>query len=93
MQKNNRPIKVFKAGAVKASIFQNESLYGNSDKPHFRVVIDRSYKDAQGAWKSTNGFSALTDVPKAILALSKAYEFVAMAQSEKPEGVVEEVIE
>lgn len=93
MQQNNRPVKVFKVGAVKASIFQNESLYGNSDSPHFRVVIDRSYKDAQGAWKSTNGFSVLTDVPKAILVLSKAYEFVAMGQSGTSAEVVEEVID
>ena len=93
MQQNNRPVKVFKAGAFKASIFQNESLYPNSDSLRYRVVIDRSYKDAQGVWKSTNGFSVLTDVPKAILVLSKAYEFIAMAQSETSNGNVEEMIQ
>jgi hypothetical protein len=88
---SNKPIKVFKAGAVKASIFQNEGI--NNQSPHYRVVLDRSYKDAQGRWQSTNGFSVLTDVPKALLVLSKAYEYIAMKPPVTPSGVQEEYIE
>ena len=78
----NKPIKSFKAGAVKASIFENESQYNGKQSTIHRVVIDKTYKDANGQWKSTNSFSGYSDLPKAILVLQKAYEFLALKNND-----------
>ncbi len=78
----NKPVKSFKAGAVKASIFENESQYNGRQSTIHRVVIDKTYKDANGQWKSTNSFSGYSDLPKAILVLQKAYEFLTLKNND-----------
>jgi hypothetical protein len=40
-----------------------------------KVVIEVRYKDKTGRWKGTNSLS-LNDIPKAILALQKAFEYL-----------------
>lgn len=75
------PKKSFKVGGVKASIFEN--VHQNQAGKNFvtqQVTVDRSYKDKDGEWKSTTTFK-VNDVPKAILALKKAYEYMALADS------------
>ena len=80
MQSNN-PIKSFKAGAVKASVFKNKYQRQGVVATIYRVVLDRSYKDRDGNWKSTNSFTAERDLPKAILVLQKAFEFLTFKDS------------
>ena len=79
---NNNPIKSFKAGAVRASIFANpmDNGRGRNNIMH-RVVIDRRYQDRDGNWKSTNGFLG-NEVPRAILVLQLAYQYLAMKEHE-----------
>lgn len=79
MNRNNkaeRPEKNFKVGGVRAAIWKWDNT--SKDGRNFgqkKVVLDRSYKDKNGDWKNTNSYSA-NDIPKAILALSKAYEYL-----------------
>ena len=77
----NKPIKSFKAGAVKASIFENAGQYNGKQITTHRVVIDKTFKDSSGAWKSTNSFAAFSDLPKAILVLQKCYEYMVLKDS------------
>ena len=77
----NKPIKSFKAGAVKASIFENSTQNKGSQIITYRVVIDKTFKDSIGAWKSTNSFAAFSDLPKAILVLKKCYEYLILKDS------------
>lgn len=75
-QRADRPEKNFKVGAVRAAIWPTTIVLkdGTSfDKK--KVVVDRRYKDRNGEWKSTNSLDA-NDVPKAILALQQAYEYI-----------------
>ena len=53
----SKPEKVFKAGAVRASIFRN--TYERNGKPMSiaKVVLEVRYKDKNGEWKSSNSFS------------------------------------
>jgi hypothetical protein len=74
---SNKPEQVFKAGAVRASVFQNAKTGANGDYTTYRVVIEKRYKDGE-EWKSTNGFSAGIELPKAIVVMEKAYEYVAL---------------
>jgi hypothetical protein len=70
------PEITFKVGAVRASVFKN--LVSNNGRmvPLFKVVLEVRYKDkATGQWKGTNSLS-LNDIPKAILALQKAFAYL-----------------
>ncbi len=83
---NNKPIKSFKAGAIRASIFANAQQNGyGKNQPAHRIVLDRRYKDRDGNWKSTNGFSK-TELPTAIVVMQKAYEYLAMKEEDTVES-------
>ena len=69
----SKPEKVFKIGAVRASIFQNTTMRNGKPILFPKVVLEVRYKDKTGQWKGTNSLS-LNDLPKAILALQKAYD-------------------
>lgn len=71
----SKPETVFKVGAVRASIFKNMIVKGNQSIPLAKVVIEVRYKDKTGQWQSTNSLS-INDLPKAILALQKAFEYL-----------------
>ena len=70
-----KPEKEYKVGAVRAAIWCNPRT--TSDGRQFnshKVILERTYKDASGNFKSTSSLD-VNDIPKAILALKKAYEF------------------
>jgi hypothetical protein len=66
-----RPVKSIKYGAVEAAIFENQTSKG----PMKKVVLSKRYRTAQGEWASTSSLD-LNDLPKASLALEKAFEFL-----------------
>lgn len=74
----NKPIRTFKAGAIKASVFENLTLVKGIETKMYNVVVSKIYKDNADNWKSTNSFSVFYELPKVILVLKKAYEFVVM---------------
>lgn len=71
------PEKTFKAGAVQAAIWTNRSERGS----YRTVQLTRSYKDAHGSWKHSSTLR-ISDLPRATLVLSKAYEYLSMAEDE-----------
>ncbi len=72
------PVKKFSAGAVQVAVWQNE---GKEGKQFNTVSLDRIYKDKNDKWKSSNSLH-VNELPKAILALQKAYEFLVMKETE-----------
>jgi hypothetical protein len=87
-----KPETVFKAGAVRASVFKNEFQKGSVTAEVAKVVIEVRYKDKKtGEWKGTNSLS-INDIPKAILALQQAYEYLMTKPKEQTLDVVEERI-
>ncbi len=71
----SKPETVFKVGAVRASIFRNLIQHAGQSVALPKVVIEVRYKDKTGQWQGTNSLS-LNDLPKAILALQKAFEYL-----------------
>jgi hypothetical protein len=71
----NKPEQVFKVGAVRASVFRNIIQKNGQAIPLPKVVIEVRYKDKTGQWAGTNSLS-INDLPKAILALQKAFEYL-----------------
>ena len=99
----DRPEKNFKVGAVRAAVWPTTIvLKDGTSFEKKKVVVDRRYKDRNGEWKSTHSLDA-NDVPKAILALQQAYEYIMTPADQEKEkekekekedetNVIEEVV-
>jgi len=72
------PVKKFSAGGVQVAVWENEGKEGTS---FYTASIDRAYKDKNDEWKHSNSLK-MNDIPKAVLALQKAYEFMALKEPE-----------
>ncbi|MFQ5474385.1 MAG: hypothetical protein ACE5DM_00985 [Candidatus Nanoarchaeia archaeon] len=78
----NKPEKKFRAGAISATVWSNEGTNQQGQPTSYRTIsFDRSYKDKNGEWRSTNHLRT-TDIPKAVLVLNKAFEFVSLSNEE-----------
>ena len=73
----NKPVKVFKAGGVRAAIWANQIKRNGSDVTVHSVQIDRTFKQGE-EWKTTSSFP-LNDLAKVQLVATKAFEFIAMS--------------
>ena len=76
-----KPEQKFRAGAVEATIWKNISTKPGMSGEYYSISFGRSYKDKSGSWKTTNSLN-LTDVPKAIAVIGKAYEWCVMKKKE-----------
>ena len=73
-----QPERKFRAGGVTATIWKNAATDEKGQARDFHsIAFEKGYKDKAGSWKSTNSLS-VTDLPKAIVVLSKAYEFLTL---------------
>ncbi|MGV8168644.1 MAG: hypothetical protein ACP5N3_01160 [Candidatus Nanoarchaeia archaeon] len=72
------PDQKFKAGSVSATIWVNQGT-DNEGKPttYKTIAFERSYLDKEGNWQTTNSLRS-SDLPKAILVLTKAYEHLML---------------
>ena len=74
-----KPERVFRIGAISASVFVNE-VDGEGGKRTVRNVnLQRRFKDGD-EWKSSSSF-ALSDLPVAITVLNLALEHVAAQEA------------
>jgi hypothetical protein len=73
----NPPMKKFRAGPICATVWNNHAKEGEGE--YKTVSFERSYKDKDGAWKTTSSLR-MNDLPKAALVLQKAYEFLALGE-------------
>ena len=74
----SNPVKKFQAGAISVAVWENES--STPEAPAYQTVsLQKRFKDKNNEWKSSNSLR-VSDLPKAILALQKAYEFLALKE-------------
>ncbi|MGD0919710.1 MAG: hypothetical protein ABSB22_24995 [Thermodesulfobacteriota bacterium] len=71
-----KPEKRFQAGAIEASIFENEIQQNGKTIKIKKIAFQKRYKSQQG-WKTTYSLDT-NDIPKAILCLSLAFEYLVM---------------
>lgn len=74
-----QPEKRFRFGAVSASVFANEIDTKDGKAKVSNVSLQRTYRDKNGNFQNSSSFRA-NDIPKAILALSKAYEYLVAGE-------------
>ncbi len=70
-----QPEITFRHGPCSASVFENEYRRGDESFSVRTVSFQRSYLDKEGNWQRTNSLK-VNDIPKAVLVLNKAYEFL-----------------
>ena len=85
----NKPEKKFRASPVTATVWTNEAKSKDGEPRMFRTIsLERSYRDKEGAWQSTTSLR-VNDLPKAVLVLNKAFEYVMLKES--GDSIIEEV--
>jgi hypothetical protein len=72
------PEKKFRAGAIAATIWANQKEVDGKQTVFKTVSFERSYKDKHDEWQTTNSLR-ISDLPRAVLVLSKAYEYLALS--------------
>ncbi len=78
------PEKKFIASPIAATIWANEAEKDGKKLTFRTVQIDRAYRDKDGEWQHTNSLR-INDVPKAVLVLNKAYEYISLVDKESIE--------
>ncbi len=83
----NLPERKIRAGAISATVWLNKGQKPTGEESEYRTIsLERSYKDQGGEWKSSNSLR-ISDVPKAIAALQKAYETIVLNEQDLFKGV------
>lgn len=86
----NKPVKKFRAGAVSVTVWKNAGKEIDGKEMSYNTIsLERSYKDKEGAWKSTNSMR-INDLPRAAAAINKAYEFLVFAKDSADVAEAEE---
>ncbi len=75
---NNKPIHTIRDGALKVSIWENQSEKGTFHS----VTFGRTYTDEKGSAQSADSFSG-GDILKIRRLAEKAYDHIAVLRSEK----------
>tara|TARA_Y100000310_G_C20682783_1_gene817022 strand:- start:1192 stop:1491 length:300 start_codon:yes stop_codon:yes gene_type:complete len=88
IEDKNLPEKKLRSGSVYLTIWKNKKQI-NNDKVayYYTVTLERRYKK-DGEWKASNTYR-VNDLPKAVMLLDKAYEFMTLEKSgkEMAEGI------
>ena len=75
---SRKPVQQFKVCGIQVAIWRNES---KECQEFSSISMDKRYKIGE-EWRSTTSLKA-SDLPKAILALQKAYEFLSVKDFQK----------
>ena len=87
--RDNKPVKKFQAGAISAALWPNKmTLKDGRQIETLSVTLDRRYRDSDGEWKSSGSLKE-ADIPKAMLVLAKAYEFLTSGAETSVDGAQE----
>ena len=79
------PEKKFRAGPVSATIWSNHGKDSEGKETTYKTVsFERSYMDKEGNWQTTNSLR-VGDLPRAVLVLNKAYEYISLTDGEHTE--------
>jgi hypothetical protein len=70
-----QPEIVFRHGPCSAAIFTNDYERGEERFSVKSVSFQRSYRDQNGNWQTSSTLK-VNDIPKAVLVLNKAFEYL-----------------
>jgi hypothetical protein len=71
-----KPEKIIMVGPCRASVFRNTFVKDGKQIEMPKVVFELRFKDKKsGQWKGTSTLN-INEIPKAVLALQKAYDYL-----------------
>lgn len=76
-----KPVAVFRAGGIRAAIWENQIKKDGQDVTTHSVAISRSYKIGE-TWKEASSYS-VNDLPRVALVAQKAFEHLALKDQEQ----------
>jgi hypothetical protein len=82
---SNKPEKIFQHGAVKAAIFANDREKDGRFFTVKSVSFQKLYRDRDGVLKTTSSLD-VDDLPKAVVVLQKAYDYLTARQEFEDHG-------
>ena len=82
------PAKKITVGQISAALWENEINVNGQTKTVLKATVQRRYKDKDGQWKSSGSFSR-NELPFAIYAMTKAFEFMVESPGESGESADE----
>jgi hypothetical protein len=71
-----KPIHKISVGAIQVAVWENQGKEGNVFNS---VSLQKTYKQGE-EWKKTSNLKQ-NDLPKAVLALQKAFEYLSLKES------------
>ena len=80
-----KPEKSFRCGGCEAAVFENEIVKAGKRLSIKKVSFQKRYKSVDGEWKSTNSLDT-NEIPKAILVLTKAYDYVCNGSNDESDS-------
>ena len=80
-QQPNPPIKEFRAGRIRASVWRREVEQDGRTIVRYSVKVEKRYKPDDGDWQSTDYYYP-EELPKVSLVAAKAYEFVTLRETD-----------
>ena len=86
--KGNSPEKKFRAGAIAATIWKNDVEKEGKTFEFKTVSLERNYKDKNDEWQTTSTLR-INDIPKAVLVLNKAYEYLTLKEQNMHDELIE----
>ena len=72
----NKPVAIFREGALKATLWRNWTL----DGPLYKVALSRSYKRADGSFAESNSFSAI-ELKKLMILANEAIDRIRIEEA------------
>lgn len=92
-EKNMPLFKESMRGLITVTVWENKIQREDGSSFTARTAsLNRRYKDQNGEWKSTSTLRE-SDIPKAILAMQRAYEKLTVYNTEATEEAETEVVE
>ncbi len=84
MAEKEKPKKEFRAGSVRATVWENQRSKDGREFSVASVHVERRYRDADGNWQSTSTFG-IRELSLLQLVAAKAFEYLAVTERE-PNG-------
>ena len=78
------PEKKFRSGGISATIWLNKRIEDGKETSFKSVSFEKSYTDKEGNWQTTSNL-VTSDLPKAIMVLNKAYEYLTLQEIDDEE--------
>ena len=80
-KESNKPVKTFRAGQIKASVWKNvKTNKAGENFDAYSISIVKTYKEKDSDnWKETNSFQP-DEIAKLELVARKAYEFIVLKE-------------